>query len=175
MTMTEIAAMLNAAPKGTTVIDGTTFTLLGDPEPIPRNIKPYPTERKPSDPRSDHSRALQLYGTEERAATEIRRQLAVMGDSVDPATRKRAEKLADQMEEGHTLIPQYATKFDLKTKRYVPTEEISRYIVTKTRSKTLIGEAIGTSLYDAKWGSVKLSEGNIDDLRNKGFTIRIYQ
>lgn len=175
MTITKIAAMLNAAPKGTTVVDGTTFTLLGDPEPIPRNIKPYPTERKPSDPRSDHSRALQLYGTEERAATEIRRQLAVMGDSVDPATRKRAEKLADQMEKGHTLIPQYGMRYNPKTKRYVPTDEILHYEVAGDKSKRVLGEALGKLEWDIKYGSIKLTEIEVETLRNKGFTIRIYQ
>lgn len=175
MNVTKIAAMLNTAPRGTTVIDGTTFTLLGDPEPFPRNIKPYPAERKPGDPRSDHSRALQLYGTEERAAAEIRRQLAEMGDDVDPATRKRAEKLADQLEAGHTLIPQYGMRYNPKTKRYVRTDEIRHYEISGDKSKRVLGEALSKFEWDIKYGSVKLTESEVETLRNKGFTIKIYK
>jgi hypothetical protein len=173
--LTKIADMLNAAPRGITVIDGTTFTLLGDPEPFPRNIKPFPAERKPGDPRSDHSRALELYGTEERAAAEIRRQLATMGDDVDPATRKRAEKLADQMEAGYTLTPEYYTRYDAKAKRHVSTGEIRHYQPNGLTDKKILGEALGRSEGDIRWGNLSMSENDIETLRNKGFTIRIYQ
>jgi hypothetical protein len=175
MTLTKIAAMLNAAPKGTTVIEGTTFTLLGDPEPFPRGIKPFPAERRSGESRSDHSRALELYGTEERAAEAIRRQLAEMGDDVDPATRKRAEKLAGQLEHGHTLIPQYGMRYNPETKRYVPTDEIRHYEISGDKSKRVLGKALSKFEWDIKYGSVKLTEIEVETLRNKGFTIRIYK
>lgn len=81
-----------------------------------------------------------------------------MGSDVDPATRKRAEKLADQLEAGHTLRP---------------VKGRSHYTLADKWSRRVIGKELLWSDWHIKYGDIKLTESQIETLRKKGFTINI--
>lgn len=170
--LSTIVKTLNAAPAGTLTLGGCTYTLNGDVGR--RKIAPF-THGDANPPDNDHAKAMQLYGSEERAASEIRRQLATMGADVDPAVRKRAEKLADLMEKGHTLRPEYRTEYNRSKNKHVPVEpkEILYYQPTSMHTKRVFGNVLGRSEYDINWGNLKITMGEINRLRKKGFTINI--
>jgi hypothetical protein len=169
--LSTIVKTLNAAPAGAITLGGCTYTLI---ESVGRHkIAAFPQCDATSIERTDHDKAMQLYGTEERAATEIRRQLATMGADVCPAVRKRAEKLAERMEQGHTLRPEYKTAYNWARKKHVPVEPrvILHYLPTTMHTKKVLGEALNRNEWDIRWGNVNISESNINNLRKRGFTI----
>ena len=170
--LSTIVKTLNAAPAGTLTLGGCTYTLKGDVGR--RKIAPF-TYGNDNPTSTDHAKAMQLYGSEERAASEIRRQLATMGSDVDPAVRKRAEKLADLMEQGHTLRPEYRTEYNWARKKHVPVEpkEILYYQPTSMHTKKVLGNVLGRSEYDINWGNLKITVGEINRLVKKGFIITI--
>lgn len=174
--LSTIVKTLNAAPAGTLTLGGCTYTLNGDVGR--RKLTVGYTHcgiQVSSIERTDHAKAMQLYGSEEQAASEIRRQLATMGADVDPAVRKRAEKLADLMEQGHTLRPEYRTEYNHARKKHVPVEpkEVLYYQPTSMHTKKVLGSVLGRSEYDINWGNLKITKGEINRLIKKGFIIII--
>lgn len=101
--LSQLVAFLRTAPEGThhVQIGRTRYTLYAHPGARERLQRRNRKKEESPPPEDHHAKALQLYGSEEVAATAIRRQLSTMGTDVDPGVRHRATRLANQLAKGH--------------------------------------------------------------------------
>lgn len=109
---------LSALPHGTvTKLGGTTYTLKGG-KPFEK-FSAWTTTKPEPPPRSALRDALTLYGTEPRALETLRRHVDTLGDSLDPAVLKRAEKLIAELQRGHWAMPVYETRGEWRKRKLV--------------------------------------------------------
>jgi hypothetical protein len=119
---------------------GTVYTILGN-TPF-RKITPVKAYDNTPPPRSPYSQALELYGTEHKAAETIARHLETLGDSLDDGTRKRAEKFLATLQRGHTIMTQraYTTEFRRKKLVRIYTDEVTGYEASMPFAETAAAE-----------------------------------
>ena len=108
---------LAALPRGTISrvnLGGATYTILGGTK---AKFNP-PKKETPNRIMNAHDQAIDLYKTEHIAIAAIRRQIDRLGNDIDPNVKKRAEKLAQTLEQGHMVWTRNQTsrRWDCKAK-----------------------------------------------------------
>lgn len=164
---------LAALPRGTISrvnLGGATYTILGGATKAKFNP---PKKETPNRIMNAHDQAIALYKTEHIALAAIRRQIDQLGKDIDPNVKKRAEKLAQTIAEGHLIWTRSQTsrRWDCKAKHWIEENTVSNYVKGNTAER--MARYLGRSLQGRAWEpELTLTDEELTELQ-KTFIIHI--
>lgn len=149
--ITEELRKLAALPHGTISrvnLGGTSYTIHGGDGKAKFNP---PKKETPNRSMNAHDQAIDLYKTEHIALAAIRRQIDQLGDDIDPNVKKRAEKLAQTLEQGHMVWTRNQTsrRWDSKAKHWIEEDTVVNYVKGDTAER--MARHLGRSVQGRAW------------------------
>lgn len=163
---------LAALPRGTISrvnLGGATYTIRGGTKAKFNPVRP----ETPIRAMNAHDQAIDLYKTEHIALAAIRRQIDQLGEDIDPNVKKRAEKLAQTIAEGHLVWTRSQTsrRWDCKAKHWIEENTMTNYVKGSTAER--MARYLGRSLQGRAWEpELTLTDEELTELQ-KTFIIHI--